>query len=171
MKISRMLADGEIISLRRGLYLQDRTANPLGLAASIYGPSYVSFETALAWHGLIPERVVEILSATTKRPATFETPVARYRYLFVPARVFSIGIERIDDPLLPWLVASPTKALCDCIARESKLRSQKDVRAWLASMRIDHLPDLDVDQMEACAEHYQRPAVRLFHHYTSSNLP
>lgn len=57
MKVSRIMAAGELIPLRRGLYLQDRTANPLALAPAIHGPSYVSFESALAWHGLIPERV------------------------------------------------------------------------------------------------------------------
>jgi hypothetical protein len=33
MKVSRMLAAGELIPLRRGLYLRDRTVNPLALAA------------------------------------------------------------------------------------------------------------------------------------------
>ena len=160
MKISRMLASGELIPLRRGLYLRDRSANPINLASSIYGPSYVSFETALAWHGLVPERVVEIRCATLKRPAHFNTPVGRYRYLHVPTRVYSIGIERMDDAVLPWLLASPTKALCDTIARVAAVRSQQDVRAWLTSMRINELPVLDADQLSACAERYGRPSVR-----------
>lgn len=160
MKISRMLAAGELIPLRRGLYLRDRSANPINLAPSIYGPSYVSFETALAWHGLVPERVEEIRSATLKRPARFETPVGRYRCLHVPSLVYSIGVERIDDPVLPWLLASPAKALCDSIALVPAVRSQQDVRAWLASMRIDELPVLDADQLSPCAECYGRPSVR-----------
>jgi hypothetical protein len=160
MKISRMLAAGELTPLRRGLYLRDRAANPLALAAPIYGPSYVSFETALAWHGLIPERVEEILSATLKRPAACETPVGRYRYRHVPARVFSIGVERVEDASLPWLLASPAKALCDTIALDPTIRSQRDVHTWLAVMRIGELPALDRDQLAACAERYARPSVR-----------
>ena len=117
MKISRMLAAGELTPLRRGLYLRDRTVNSLALAPAIYGPSYVSFTTALAWHGLIPERVEEVLCATLKRPAAFETPVGRYRYRHVPARVFSIGIDRVEDrtcpespgsPLAGWIPLPPT---------------------------------------------------------------
>lgn len=50
---------------------------------------------------MIPERVVEVVCATLKRPAEFETPVSRYRYRHVPARGFAIGIERVEDPLLP----------------------------------------------------------------------
>ena len=160
MKVSRMLAAGELISLRRGLYLRDRTVNPLALAPAIYGPSYVSFESALAWHGLIPERVEEVVCATLKRPMEFETPVGRYRYRHVPVRVFAIGIERVEDPLLPWLLASPTKALCDSVAQDASIRSQKDVRAWLEARRIEELPPLDQDQLAACAANYGRPAVR-----------
>lgn len=160
MKVSRMLAAGELIPLRRGLYLRDRTVNPLALAPAIYGPSYVSFESALAWHGLIPERVEEIVCATLKRPAEFETPVGRYRYRHVPARVFAIGIERDEDPLLPWLLASPTKALCDSVALDPSIRSQKDVRAWLEAMRIEEVPPLDDEQLTACAANYGRPSVR-----------
>jgi hypothetical protein len=165
MKISRMLAGGELTPLRRGLYLRDRTVNPLALGPVIYGPSYVSFATALAWHGLIPERVEAITCATLKRPAEFATPVGRYRYQHVPARVFAIGIERVEDASLPWLLASPAKALCDTIALDATVRSRKDVRAWLESMRIGELPPLDHDQLAACAANYRRPAVRQFAKY------
>ena len=95
------------------------------LASAIHGPSYVSFESALAWHGLIPERVEEVVCAALKRPPEFESPVCRYRYRHVTVRVFSIGVERVEDPLLPWLLASPTKALCDSIALDASIRSQK----------------------------------------------
>lgn len=171
MKVSRMLAAGDLISLRRGLYLRDRTANPLALTPAIYGPSYVSYESALAWHGLIPERVEEILAATLKRPATFDTPVGRYRYRQVPAAVFPIGIERVEDPELPWLLASPAKALCDTIARVSAVRSQNDVRAWLQTMRISEVPDLDPNQLAACAGCYRRPSVRHLVRYFLKTTP
>ena len=171
MKISRMLAAGELISLRRGLYLRDPTVDPLVLASAIYGPSYVSFESALAWHGLIPERVEEVISATLRRPVRFETPVARYHYRHVPSRVFAIGIERVEDPLLPWLLASPTKALCDAVALDSSIRSQKDVRAWLEGMRIEELPALDPDQLAACAANYGRPSVRHLARFFQKNPP
>jgi hypothetical protein len=169
MKVSRMLAAGELIPLRRGLYLRDRSVDPLALAPAIYGPSYVSFESALAWHGLIPERVEEVVCATIKRPAEFETPVGRYRYRHVPTRVFPIGIERVDDPLLPWLLASPTKALCDSVALVPSIRSQKDVRAWLEAMRIEDFPPLDQGQLTACAASYGRPAVHHLARYFMKN--
>jgi hypothetical protein len=169
MKISRMLAAGELIALRRGLYLRDRTVDPLVLASAIYGPSYVSFASALAWHALIPERVEEVASATLRRPVRFETPVGRFRYRHVPSRVFAIGIERVEDPQFPWLLASPTKALCDAVALEASIRSQKDVRAWLDAMRIGEIPALDQEQLAACAANYGRPSVRHLARYFQKN--
>ena len=52
-KIARMLETGELVALRRGLYATRRELDPRCLAGPIYGPSYVSFETALAWHGSV----------------------------------------------------------------------------------------------------------------------
>jgi hypothetical protein len=101
----------------------------------------------------------------------FETPVGRYRYRHVPTRVFSIGIERVEDALLPWLVASPTKALCDTVALDASIRSQKDVRAWLEGMRIEGLPALDLDQLAACAANYGRPSVRHLSRFFQKNSP
>ena len=112
-----MLAAGEFVSLRRGLYVRDRTDNPLALAAAIHGPSYVVSSPRSAWHGLIPERVEAILCATLKRPVEFETPMGSISVsACAGAGVFAIGIERVDEAPLPWLLASPpTKALCDTI--------------------------------------------------------
>ena len=171
MKISRMLTAGELIPLRRGLYLRDRAVEPRSLAPAIYGPSYVSFASALAWHGLIPERVEEVVCATLRRAAQFENPVGRYRYRHVPARVFPVGIERVDDSSLPWLLASPTKALCDAIALDASIRSQNDVRDWLQSMRIEEIPALDQEQLAACAANYGRPSVRHLARYFRKNPP
>jgi len=169
MKISRMLAAGELIALRRGLYLRDRTIDPLVLASAIYGPSYVSFESALAWHALIPERVEEVASATLRRPIRFEAAVGRFRYRHVPPRVFAIGIERVEDPQFPWLLASPTKALCDAVALDASIRSRRDVRAWLDGMRIGEVPLIDQDQLAACAASYGRPSVRHLARYFQNN--
>lgn len=92
-KIARMLGTGELVALRRGLYASRRDLDPRCLAGPIYGPSYVSFETAMAWHGMIPERVAEILSATPKRPALFENDFGRFRYLSSPRQSIPSGSD------------------------------------------------------------------------------
>jgi len=160
-KIARMIHAGQLLRLRRGLYATRRDIHPYGLAASIYGPSYVSFETALAFHGLVPEASREITSATLKRNREFENVFGRYRYRHVPRRVFPVGIERVTEGGIPFLIASPTKALCDRIALESRMRSLSDVRQWAELMRLSEEMALDPVILAACAESYRRPAVRL----------
>ena len=56
-KIARMVKAGEIVRIKQGLYETDPQAEGVLLAEAIYGPSYLSFEFALSYHGLIPETV------------------------------------------------------------------------------------------------------------------
>ena len=168
-KIARLLENGALISLRRGLYASRRDLDPLSLAGSIYGPSYISFETALAWHGMIPERVTEILSATIKRAATFENDFGHFRYLAIPKSVYPAGIHRMMNSDLPFLIASPTKALADRIAREAGFRSIADVARWWKEMRIELLSGLDHSQLQECADGYGRPSARWLLHFAEKN--
>jgi hypothetical protein len=163
-KIARLIQSGDLFQLRRGLYATRRDLTPLCLAASICGPSYISFETALSFHGLIPEAVYEITSATLKRPKEFQNTFGRFRYRRIPEKVYPIGVERITESEIPFLMASPTKALCDRIALEPRMRSMSDVRRWAELMRLNEKMELDPAVLAACAENYKRPAVRLLRH-------
>lgn len=168
-KIARMLNSGELIALRRGLYAGRRDLDSHCLAGPIYGPSYLSFETALAWHGMIPEAVTEITSATIRRGNLFENDFGRFRYLRVPATVYPVGIQRITESDLPFLIASPTKAICDRIAREAGFRSMADVNRWLEGMRIDLESPLDRSELNECAANYGRPSVRWLQRFAGKN--
>jgi hypothetical protein len=168
-KIARMLSTGELVSLRRGLYAGRRDLDPRCLAGPIYGPSYVSFETALAWHGMIPEGIAEVLSATPKRPSAFENDFGRFRYLTIPKAVYPVGIMRVTESDLPFLIASPTKALVDRIAREPGFRSMVDVARWMDGMRIEIGGGLDQDELIECAECYGRPSVRWLLRFATKN--
>ncbi len=162
-KIARLMHAGEIYPLRRGLYATRTDTHPFCFAASIYGPSYISFDTALAYYGLIPEAVYEITSATLKRPKVFENRFGRFQYLSIPLPAYAIGIERNTETGLPFLIASPTKALCDRIGLESRMRSMADVRRWAAGMRFNETFPFDLSVAADCAETYQRPSVRLLY--------
>lgn len=168
-KIARLLESGELIQLRRGLYTTHRDLDPYGVAGPIYGPSYISYESALSWHGMIPERVTEILSATPRRPAEFSNVFGAYRYFTVPKAVYSVGIQRTQSCDVPFLIASPAKALADRIAREPGFRSLTDVRRWLDDMRIEIEQPLDRLELTLCADAYRRPSVRLLARFAEKN--
>ena len=75
--IHRLLKTGKIIRIKKGLYVfgESYRRGPVSrtlLANLIYGPSYVSREYALGFYGLIPERVEEVTSMTTKKNKEFE---------------------------------------------------------------------------------------------------
>jgi predicted transcriptional regulator of viral defense system len=168
-KISRMLNRQDIIRVKKGLYVPGpalalHEVDPLVLSGMVFGPSYVSFEKALEIHGLIPERVVEITCATTKRHKLFETPAGRFSYQPVPRQVYPLGVAIASAPGGNYLLASPEKALCDRAARTTHMSRIADVAAWLFDdIRVDEmaLRQLSVTDMQAIATAYARLPVRL----------
>jgi hypothetical protein len=145
-KINELVRQGILILVKRGIYIPGpklNIAKPHSylLANHILGPSYVSLESALSYHGLIPERVYEISSVTTENSKTYKTPAGRFSYTHVPLPYYSFGIQQVElSKTQTALVASPEKALCDKIITTSGilLRSIKQVIELLTDdLRID----------------------------------
>ena len=63
-KISYYVKRGELFALRRGIYSKDPTFNEFELATKVYTPSYVSFETILAKHGVVFQYDSQIYAAS-----------------------------------------------------------------------------------------------------------
>ena len=145
-KISEMIKGSELIALRRGLYLPGPELdlplpNNFLIANHLRGPSYVSLESALSYWGLIPERVYEISSVTTKTSKTYETAIGRFSYQHLITPYYSFGIKsvRLTD-MQTALVASPEKALCDKIILTSGVLLRSIPQALdflLEDMRLD----------------------------------
>lgn len=115
--VKRALAAGDILRLRKGLYcLSDRhrrqSRDLFEIAQRIYGPSYISFESALSYHGWIPEAVYTVTSASSGKAQHFRTPLAEFSYTRIPVRVFYEGVERMPSGAF---MARPFKALLDYI--------------------------------------------------------
>lgn len=145
-KIHRWLDEGQLISLKRGLYavpgLSAGAALPLPLAANhLYGPSYVSLEFMLAHYGMIPERVVQVTSVTTRRGKQYENELGRFSFQRVPAAYYAQGIDYVKaNERVGYMAASREKALCDWLALTPNLHiySTKGLRVLLLDdMRMD----------------------------------
>ena len=162
-KLAALSRSGEIVRVKKGLYVAKGAAvDRWVLAGLIYGPSYVSLEAALAHHGLIPERVDEVTCISTKRPRLFETPMGRFSYRAVPARVFLAGVTLVEAEGGSYLLASPEKALCDRVAQIRNLRAQRDVPPLLVDeLRVDveMLAKFDVALVRDIARAYRRASV------------
>jgi len=92
VKINDLLKQGKIIRVKKGLYVfgSELAQQPFlkeTLANLIYGPSYISLEYALAFYGLIPERVEEVTSVTNKRNKSFNTPSIPLSPILPPIRL------------------------------------------------------------------------------------
>lgn len=143
-KICDMTNRGEIIRLRRGLYCyapkNGEILSTETIANNLYGPSYISFETALSWYEIIPERITVTRSATIHRAKQYNTPIGQFEYIKIPDNVYPIGIQKIKDGENVFLIASKEKALCDLLYTKTGLRisSPKSLRIFLEeNQRID----------------------------------
>jgi len=145
-KITGLLREGQIIRVKKGLYIfgPDYRRRPYSreiLANLIYGPSYISLEYALSYHGLIPERVEALTSVSTGRTRTFTTPVGVFTYHMIPLPAYQTGMKRVEqDDGGAFLIATPEKALVDkiYIDRSSDIRTLKGLEVYLfQDLRID----------------------------------
>jgi len=144
-KVTSLLRQGVIVRVKKGLYVfgDDHRKRPYSrelLGNLVYGPSFVSLDTALSHHGLIPERVAAITSVTTKRCRRFDTPVGRFVYRQVPAGGFHLGIDRMASGDVAFLIAVPTRALADKVRddRGHALASAETMEEYIAEeLRID----------------------------------
>lgn len=165
-KIMRMVQAGELIPLTRGIYETDSMAPVEGLAASIYGPSYLSFEYALAFYGLIPERVETITSATFEknRRKEFENAFGAFTYQDVPSLVFPLELCVRSQGDYSFRIASAEKALCDQLYKATPVGSVKQLRQLLfENWRIEYdvFCELDHTVLKNLAPRYRRTNLRL----------
>jgi predicted transcriptional regulator of viral defense system len=145
-KINELLKSSVIVRVKKGLYVFGPGYNNTlickeVLANLIYGPSCISLEYALSYHGLIPERVETLTSVTPKRDKEFKTPLGKFSYRYLGSEKYSHGIEQVwIDSKHPVLMASPEKSLCDYIVlnKVTGITGSNSAREFLESdLRID----------------------------------
>jgi hypothetical protein len=174
-KLGHLCQSGEVIRVRKGLYVpgarrgEESAVDPLVLTGLIYGPAYVSLETALARHGLIPERVEEFTCITSKRAKMYDTPVGRFRYEPVNERVFGLGLRLEQVRGGAFFLAEPEKALCDRLAMITNLTTARDISAVLEDdlrMELDEvIRSFRLPLVAEIAEAYRRKGVTAFHRW------
>ena len=174
--LKRALKSGEVIRIHRGLYCLAtkylrRKPDPLVFAQLIHGPSYISLETALSYHGWIPEAVYAITSASMDRAREFETPFGHFSFTRIPQKVFYTEVTRIEkqdgnEPGLhageSFLMASPLKALADYVyAHRVDWTSAGPV---IESLRVDEsaLAGINSEVFELLIDNYSSRRVRRF---------
>ena len=165
-KIKRDCDSGKLIRLTRGLYETDSHVNPCLLASSILSPSYLSFDWALSYYGLIPERVYAITSASLglRKNKAFYNKFGRYEYSDIPVGAFSEGLTYLEEGEYAVKIASKEKALCDSLYKWPVVRSVKQLRVLLfEDKRIDEgeFYSCDMALLERLARLYKKTNLRM----------
>lgn len=142
--VNRALRHGELLQLRRGLCLlaprlQNKPPHPFVLAQALQPGSYISFETALSFHGWIPESVPVTMSVPPgrRRLEVNHAMLGLFRFYPLALRQGHL-LEAVDRHTFAGqtaLVAQPLRALLDtaCLRK----LEVAEMKTLAESMRID----------------------------------
>ena len=169
--VKRAVKDGLLIPLRRDLYLImrrdlyliNRRHAPIDMfevSLILYGPSYVSFESALSYHGWIPEAVRSMTCASSKKSKEFNTPLGFFTYEHIPIEAFALGICQHQKGDITLFIANPWKALADIIyARKRDWLTLDDLSE---DLRIDpeHFINFDISLLTDLIANYPSNRVK-----------
>lgn len=169
-KLGRMVEEGKIIRLKRGLYEDDPDTPPYLVAQYLCEPSYISFDYALSWYEIIPEEVRNITCATMNKHKTkrFDTPLGTFIYSDIPADAFYAGIETYDQNGREFLMASPAKAVCDKLYKMPSTRSYRNLeRLMFDDLRFDEdeIRKLDLKEISKYAALYHCTTITTLQNY------
>ncbi len=165
-KIKRDTDRGIIIRLAKGIYETDKNVEPCLLASSISSPSYLSFNWALSYYGLIPEKVRAITSATleSRKNKVFENYFGRYEYTDIPLEAFSEGLTYLEKGEYMVKIATKEKAVCDSLCKWRVVKNIKELKELLfEDKRIDEdeFSSCDFKLMKRLATLYNKTNLKL----------
>lgn len=166
--MKRLLKKGDVVKVSRGLYVfgeiwRRKKLSKFSIANRLYSPSYISFESALSFHSLIPESVPTTTSACFRqKKKNFKTPFGDFSYAHVPHEAYRLGVTFESSQLM----ASPLKALFDTIYRSRKIYKslvelEKDLRIDLEQLKI-YVSQEKYQDLEELALSYKKKNCSLF---------
>lgn len=115
----RWTRKGLLIRLRQGYYTFPEYLRKgdflFYFANRIYRPSYISLHSALAFYGLIPEAVVQIVSVSSLKTIRFNNEAGQFSYKSIrDDLMFGYDLKPIEGGRTIQL-ASPEKAILDLL--------------------------------------------------------
>ena len=122
--VNRALKSKELLQVRRGLYVLAKKyrrydIHPFVLAQQLLPGSYISAESALSFHGWIPEAVHSVLSVTAKgKSQAYQHDILgkfEYRRMTVRSGYFLQSVARHELQQQVALIAEPLRALLDMV--------------------------------------------------------
>lgn len=169
--VHRASQAGEILRLKPGLFVlappfRKTEPHPFVLAAALHAPSHVSLESALAFHGLIPEAVYQVASVTVARSREFTTPLGVFSFRCVPTLSPRAGVEALEVARNGWaFVATPLRAIADLVYLNKEISWKRSGISYLTeSLRIeeDDLREISFHRLDEILESFRSRRVRVY---------
>jgi hypothetical protein len=168
--VNKALEKGELIRLCRGYYTLSSKymTHPLStayIANRLVPNSFVSAESALSFHGWIPERVAQTVSICgLGRNRSFQTPLGDFIYYKTPVEPskFFRGVELKQSLVHTLYMASPLRALMDYIYLHKV--DNADSNFLVDSLRIDNenLARIKTEEIKVSMSVYKALRVKRF---------
>lgn len=158
LQLSRWVKAGRLIQIRRGLYAlsppwRKVEPHPFLIANRMRSGSYVSLQSALSWHGAIPEQVPVATSVGPGRPETASTPLGVFQIQHL-AELLRFGFSRVEvAPRQFAFVAAPEKALLDLV----HLTPAGDSEEFLRELRLQNPAAFQRTALEDLARRSGKP--------------
>jgi hypothetical protein len=158
LQLLRWVNAGRLFQLRRGLYAlspiwRKVEPHPFLVANRLQRGSYVSLQSALAWHGLIPEHVPVVTSVGPSRPETIRNPLGAFQFNHLSAGLL-FGYSRVEvAPRQFAFVASPEKALLDLV----HLTPRADSADYLRELRLQNPAAIRMPVLNELAQRSGKP--------------
>jgi predicted transcriptional regulator of viral defense system len=156
VQLIRWVKAGKIIQLRRGLYAlaepyRKTNPHPFLVSNRMKKASYVSLQSALAHHGLIPEYVPVVTSVTTGRPEHLRTELGSFTFRHIKKAAFK-GFQKIEVSTGQFaFIASPEKALADLLY----LTPGSEREAYLVELRLQNLDKIDQSELFKISQEFR----------------
>ncbi|OIP87193.1 hypothetical protein CO168_03340 [Candidatus Shapirobacteria bacterium CG_4_9_14_3_um_filter_36_12] len=98
VRLSYYAKNGDLMRVRRGVYVKNKQYNKTELATRIYAPSYVSFETVLAQNGLIFQFQSKIqIASYLGREVEIDGQIYLYKKIKDAILANSIGVNNVNE--------------------------------------------------------------------------
>ena len=112
VRLSYYVKNGDLMRVRRGVYVKNKQYNKIELATRIYAPSYVSFETVLARNGLIFQFQSKIqIASYLGREVEIDGQIYLYKKIKDAILANSIGVNNVNETS----VATSERAFLDTL--------------------------------------------------------
>jgi predicted transcriptional regulator of viral defense system len=176
-RITRMINTKKIIQVKRGIFLDvtDDTYSLNSLSSVVYGPSYISFQSAMSFYGIIPERVKAITCASFNKNKNkfFHTIVGDFYYYYVPTRVYPYCVTTMEENDQKFIIASPEKAICDSLYKVRNITTEEDLINLLVEdwrIDLDVIKNLNRKSFKFLLPLYEKQTCNLFGKWLERSL-